>query len=119
MATSYYQRVGKAISGLCDLLAPKLSWWEQHRLTQLITLAYQFQAQFTHRLRDFETFVEEQKVALPSEAQVKVMTIHSSKGLEFDAVFLPDLDIPLTGHPPLMVTRAPDPASHLAACCDT
>ncbi|MCC6509135.1 MAG: UvrD-helicase domain-containing protein, partial [Pirellulaceae bacterium] len=101
--------LGSAISNICDLIAPQLSWWEQHRLTQLITLAYQFEVQFTHRLRDFELFVQQQKVALPSEAQVKVMTIHSSKGLEFDAVFLPDLGIPLAGHPPLMVTRASDP----------
>lgn len=101
--------LGGAISMICDFLAPGLSWLEQHRLTQLITLAYQFETQFTHRLRDFEAFVQQQKVALPSEAQVKVMTIHSSKGLEFDAVFLPDLGIPLAGHPPLMVARAPDP----------
>ncbi|MGN6544314.1 MAG: 3'-5' exonuclease, partial [Aureliella sp.] len=103
--------LGRAISNICDLLAPRLDWWAQHRLTQLITLAYQFETQFTHRLRDFEAFVEQQKVALPSEAQVKVMTIHSSKGLEFDAVFLPDLGIPLSGHPPLMVARTPDPCS--------
>ncbi len=103
--------LGRAVSHVCDFIAPVLSWWEQHRLKQLITLAYQFETQFTHRLRDFELFVEEQKVALPSEAQVKVMTIHSSKGLEFDAVFLPDLGIPLSGHPPLMVTRAPDPCA--------
>lgn len=103
--------LGRAISNFSDLLAPRLDWWDQHRLTQLITLAYQFEAQFTHRLRDFEAFVEQQKVALPSEAQVKVMTIHSSKGLEFDAVFLPDLGIPLAGHPPLMVARAPDPCA--------
>lgn len=103
--------LGRAISAVCDLLAPQLSWWDQHRLTQLITLAFQFETQFTHRLRDFEAFVEQQKVALPSEAQVKVMTIHSSKGLEFDAVFLPDLAIPLAGHPPLMVARAPDPCA--------
>lgn len=116
MAAWVWQQVttlglGRAVSNLCDLLAPSLSWWEQHRLKQLITLAYQFETQFTHRLRDFELFVQDQKVALPSEAQVKVMTIHSSKGLEFDAVFLPDLGIPLSGHPPLMVTRAPDPCS--------
>ena len=103
--------LGRAISNMCDLIAPSLSWWEQHRLKQLITLAYQFETQFTHRLRDFERFVQDQKVALPSEAQVKVMTIHSSKGLEFDAVFLPDLGIPLSGHPPLMVTRSPDPVA--------
>jgi ATP-dependent exoDNAse (exonuclease V) beta subunit len=103
--------LGRAISDICDGLAPQLDWWDQHRLTQLIALAYQFETQFTHRLRDFESFVEQQKVALPSEAQVKVMTIHSSKGLEFDAVFLPDLGIPLAGHPPLMVARAADPCA--------
>ena len=39
------------------------------------------------------------------------MTIHSSKGLEFDAVFLPDLGIPLAGHPPLMGRGLPTHAA--------
>ncbi len=36
------------------------------------------------------------------------MTIHQSKGLEFDAVFLPDLDLQIKGRPPAFVLRTPD-----------
>lgn len=109
--------LGRAVSALANLLTGQISWWDRHRLTQLTTLAFQFETQFTHRLRDFELFVQQQRVALPSEAQVKVMTIHSSKGLEFDAVFLPDLGIPLAGHPPLMVARSSDPCSPPSGIC--
>ena len=49
------------------------------------------------------------RVALPSDAQVKVMTIHRSKGLEFDAVFLPDLVIDLAPSTSLLVMRGEDP----------
>ncbi len=59
--------LGRAVSDLCDMIAPALSWWEQHRLKQLITLAYQFETQFTGRLRDFEQFVEEQKSHCPAK----------------------------------------------------
>ncbi|MCA9180505.1 MAG: PD-(D/E)XK nuclease family protein, partial [Planctomycetales bacterium] len=49
------------------------------------------------------------RVALPTEAQVKVMTVHKSKGLEFDAVFLPDLDVELCSTNKLFVLRGSDP----------
>lgn len=89
--------LGQTVSRLADDFHSQLSWWDQHRMTQLIHLAYQFEPQMQGRVRDFEEFVVNQRVSLPSESQVKVMTIHSSKGLEFDAVFLPDLEIDLVG----------------------
>lgn len=102
--------LGTAIEGVANQLADYLSWWDQHRLEQLIRAAYEFQASFRGRLRDFEDAVLSNRVALPTEAQVKVMTIHKSKGLEFDAVFLPELDIDLsTSANSLLVLRGDDP----------
>jgi ATP-dependent exoDNAse (exonuclease V) beta subunit len=37
------------------------------------------------------------------------MTIHRSKGLEFDAVFLPALDQSLSKRAPYLIARQPDP----------
>ncbi len=101
--------LGQAIESIADQLADKLSWWDQHRLEQFIRAAYDFQPAFIGRLRDFEEAVLRGRVALPTEAQVKVMTVHKSKGLEFDAVFLPELDIDLSSSNSLLVLRGDDP----------
>ncbi len=80
---------GKAIAQLCDVIAPHVFMWDQHRLTQLITLAYHLNRS-THIVRATSCkYVEQQRVALPSEAQVKVMTIHSSKVLNSTLCFCP------------------------------
>ena len=94
---------------VADWLANELSWWDQHRLKQLVRSAFEFQASGGGRLSDFERSVMDQRIALPTEAQVKVMTIHKSKGLEFDAVFLPDLSIEFAPNPPMLVLRGDDP----------
>ncbi len=101
--------LGKAIEAIADVLADKLSWWDQHRLEQFIRAAYDYQPVYSGRLREFEEAVLRTRVALPTEAQVKVMTIHKSKGLEFDAVFLPELDIELAASNVLLVLRGEDP----------
>ncbi len=101
--------LGHTLSNIAQHLQKSLNWWDQHRLLQLVELAYKFELQFAGRLRDFEQFVESQRVALPTESQVKVMTIHKSKGLEFDAVFLPDMEIDVVGTQPLLVARSHDP----------
>ncbi len=101
--------LGATLESVADKLADQLSWWDQHRLEQLIRSAYQLGASRVVRLREFEDLVLRQRVALPSESQVKVMTIHKSKGLEFDAVFLPDLETEFSSSSHLLVLRGEDP----------
>ena len=101
--------LGQAIAQVADQLADRLSWWDQHRLEQLIRAADEYQPSYRGRLRDFEDAILRGRVALPTESQVKVMTVHKSKGLEFDAVFLPDLDIDLSSANRLFVLRGSDP----------
>ncbi len=116
LATWFRQQVARrglaaTLETLAGSLAEHLSWWDQHRLAQLIRSATAFQENPTDRLRDFEDAVMRDRVALPSESQVKVMTIHKSKGLEFDAVFLPDLSVDLTSSNQLLVLRTSDPVA--------
>lgn len=101
--------LGQTLESIAEHVAPKLSWWDQHRLEQFIRAAYDYQSNYSGRLRDFEEAVLRGRVALPTEAQVKVMTVHKSKGLEFDAVFLPELDIDLASSSSLLVLRGADP----------
>ncbi|RMF42363.1 MAG: hypothetical protein D6753_07750 [Planctomycetota bacterium] len=86
---AYRQGFLAAVESLVDLVQPTVSAWDQQRLEQLCQLALRYQPYFSGRLSDFETWIDQQDVALPVEARVKVMTIHKSKGLQFDAVFLP------------------------------
>ncbi|MFH1763434.1 MAG: UvrD-helicase domain-containing protein [Gemmatimonadota bacterium] len=69
---------------------------ELARLLQLVELAFRWDARSNLRPRDFVRFVQHEAVEAPSEARVRVMTVHKAKGLEFDVVVLPELDIRLT-----------------------
>lgn len=96
---------GRAIHRWSQLLAPACDLSDRNRLQQLVELAYTYQPHSTLRPADFLEFVEQQKVADPSTAAVRVMTVHQAKGLEFDIVFLPELDAgrALIGVPPTVV----------------
>lgn len=83
---------------------------ELTRLQQLVEMAYGFQSRSTLRADDFVRWVRKQKVLDPTAADVRVMTIHAAKGLEFDVVVLPELDAPLLGRSPSFVVDR-DPAT--------
>ncbi|NLG60722.1 MAG: UvrD-helicase domain-containing protein [Candidatus Cloacimonetes bacterium] len=102
--------LAKKIDHACDAR-------EQRRLTQLIELAFRFEDGATLRPSDFVHFVRNERVEDPVAANVRVMTVHQAKGLEFDIVVLPELDAPLVRatyqeiiayrpHPGARVTRA-------------
>ena len=66
---------------------------QRERMNQLVDFAYGFQAKSPNATLDaFVKAVESYKTQAPSEKKVRVMTIHGSKGLEFDIVVLPELD---------------------------
>ncbi len=90
---------------------------DARRLMQLVELAYRYEDDATLRTRDFVHFVESQKVEDPTSAQVRVMTIHQSKGLEFDIVVLPQLDVQLNGQPPAVVVGRPEPTEPVDFVC--
>ncbi len=76
------------------------------RLTQLIELAETFDVSDGLRPGRFVQLAESASVTEPSPADVRVMTIHGSKGLEFDTVVLGELDKGFNFETPLMVERS-------------
>jgi len=77
-------RWAKELESSCDTL-------ERARLLQLVELGFQWDGERTLRPGDFVRLVEKQRVEDPSGAKIRVMTVHQSKGLEFDVVVLPQL----------------------------
>jgi len=83
---------GATVSSLVNHLAPECTERDQERMLQLVDQAYRFDAAEQSQINEFLDRIESTRVALPGESKVRVMTIHQSKGLEFDAVFIPALD---------------------------
>jgi len=83
---------GATVSLLVNHIAPECTERDQERLLQLVDQAYRFDAAEQSQINEFLDRIESTRVALPGESKVRVMTIHQSKGLEFDAVFIPALD---------------------------
>lgn len=75
------------------------------RLTQLIELADRSEPNDPLRPSWFVDLVEAASVAEPSQAPIRVMTIHGSKGLEFDTVVLAELDRRLTDRSVMLIER--------------
>ena len=98
-------------------LAPACDRRNMRRLLQLADLGAGYEGQATPRPGDFARFVRAKRVEDPGSEPVRVMTIHQAKGLEFDAVVLPELEKQLIGAaPPALHEHADaDPLSPVAA----
>ena len=81
------------LDALARDLRPSCDERDARRLGQLVELAIRYDARATLRPTDFVRLVEAERVEDPTAAPVRVMTIHQSKGLEFDIVVLPELDV--------------------------
>jgi len=87
------------------------------RLEQLVEMGYGYEDRATTRPSDFVALVQQQKVEDPTSARVRVMTVHQAKGLQFDVVVLPELDMRIGSQPPPIVTGCPKPAAPIERVC--
>lgn len=85
------QGYSRVIADWAQSLAAVCDGENVRRLTQLINLADRYDPALTLRPSDFVRFVSTTRVADPMPATVRVMTVNQAKGLEFEAVVLPDL----------------------------
>jgi ATP-dependent exoDNAse (exonuclease V) beta subunit len=85
---------GRALSDLEVQLRTASSHRDRVRLRRLVELAYAWEAAYPEaglRADDFVQLVESERAESPAEDPVRIMTVHRSKGLEFDMVVLPQL----------------------------
>jgi ATP-dependent exoDNAse (exonuclease V) beta subunit len=87
--------------------------WDAGRFGQLVDLALAWEGRAGSRASAFVEHVRKTKVEDPSAAQVRVMTVHGAKGLEFDAVILPELDLALARGEDRLLTLRPDPEGEI------
>ncbi|MGQ9575031.1 MAG: UvrD-helicase domain-containing protein [Thermoguttaceae bacterium] len=99
---------GPVIEGWAAALAPHCDARDQDRLEQLVGMAYQYDPKASLRPDDFVDWVRQTRVEDPQPSDVRVMTIHQAKGLEFDIVVLPELNAPLIGRTPGVVAGRSD-----------
>lgn len=83
---------GKTLESWAQCLKTHAESRHRRRLELLVELAYRYDEQRTSRTDDFVRFIESQKVTDATSSRIRVMSYHQSKGLQFDAVFLPELD---------------------------
>lgn len=99
--------LGSMVCDWAEKLAASCSRRELSRLEQLVELAYGYESGATLRADDFVAYVENTRVSDPIPADVRVMTVHQAKGLEFDIVVLPELDARVVGQPaPFVIDRS-------------
>jgi ATP-dependent exoDNAse (exonuclease V) beta subunit len=105
--------MGPFLNGFAE--ATHKNWHSHHerrRFRQLIDLAFRWDAMPPDSVSAFADFVDSKRLSDPEAASVEVLTVHASKGLEYDVVILPQLKESLlkTGSNSLMGVR-PDPYS--------
>jgi len=66
-------------------------------LDRILEIIASFDFEFFPRVSDLVKYLEQEPISEANSAQLRVMTIHKSKGLEFDIVYLPDLEDVLIG----------------------
>ena len=85
-------------------LGGAISDHDRSRLRQLLELAESHRA--TTRVIDFVKLVESKRVENTSMARIQLMTVHKSKGLQFDIVYLPELTVELASTPKVLTAKS-------------
>lgn len=98
--------LASVLRGWRGSLAARCTARDMDRLAQLVELGEEHEPAGATRLREFIELVSARRVESAGIERVRVMTIHKSKGLEFDAVVLPELDVAMLRHDGLVTRRA-------------
>jgi len=101
---------GATLQWIADRTADQCSTRDRLRLAQIAAEGLAFDEVGSLNPADFVRLLEESRFQKSERAPVRVMTVHQSKGLEFDRVVLPELEVPLFRAPQAAYT-GPDAGS--------
>jgi ATP-dependent exoDNAse (exonuclease V) beta subunit len=85
------------LSGIIRRSDPQYTEEERLRVRQFLELVFLAEDREGRDIDQFLAWIPRQRVRDLAAEQVRVMTVHQSKGLEFDAVLLPELDDAIGG----------------------
>lgn len=80
------------VRNIIHAMTPFLDELEIRRATFVLTLALGFERKGGKATADFITILKYSFIESPASNKIRIMTYHKSKGLEFDAVFIPFTD---------------------------
>ncbi len=101
---------GAVVGGWVRELLPHEGERDRARLRQLAEFAAEWESRATLRTMDFVRAVEGARRELPGGGAIRIMTIHASKGLQFDVVVIPELGSSWRrGRGPTLLADRPDP----------
>lgn len=106
---------GAVVAGWAEALAPWCGDRGRRRLAQLVALAEQHDGAASLRASEFVQIALSVPVSEPDAGEVRVMTIHAAKGLEFDIVVLPEMHNRKPSKPDAVIVSRPDPAGPIQA----
>ena len=86
---------GPFLQSISESIRSQCSARDRLRMSQLVSAGWQFDETGSLNPCDFIRLLENSRFQKKRMAPVRVMTIHQSKGLEFDCVVLPELDTSL------------------------
>lgn len=114
-ASAFRQRLmdqgyGPTLQWLSDSVSSHLNQRDRLRLQQIVAEGWQYDSTASLNPADFVTMLESRRLSKSDTAAVRVMTVHQSKGLEFDVVVLPELDQHLF-RTPAAAAASPTPAA--------
>ncbi|MEZ6059356.1 MAG: UvrD-helicase domain-containing protein [Planctomycetaceae bacterium] len=83
---------GRTLQWISNTVRPVCSQRDLLRLKQIVAEGWKFDQSPSLSPTEFVRLLEGSRLSKAEPAPVRVMTIHQSKGLEFDVVVLPELD---------------------------
>ena len=102
--------LAKVLRGFVDQLAAQgLSGRDRGRLERMVAIAEDLAAEPPARLAGFIEAIANDEADASSADRIRVMTVHASKGLEFDDVILASLDDAWGGAPTDWASLSSDP----------
>ncbi len=83
---------GRTLQWLSEAVRPHCSQRDLLRLQQIVAEGWQFDASPSLNPAEFVQMLQNSRLNKAEIAPIRVMTVHQSKGLEFEIVVLPELD---------------------------